>query len=90
MGGLSEAFDGLEPPIPLPGDLGHGPAGLVEAVDIHLEKDLPALLPATDEPGLLEHDQVLGDGLAGEGDLARQPTGAGLTPLDKEIEDPTT
>jgi hypothetical protein len=90
VGGLGESFDGVEPPIPFPGDLGHGPAGLVEAVDIDPEEDLAALLSATDQPGVLEHDQVLGDGLAGEGNPARQPTGAGLTPLDKEVEHPTT
>src|SRR5579859_6744986 len=85
VGNLSEAFDGVEPPIPLPGDLGHGPGGLVEAVGIDPEEDLAALLSAADQPGLFQHDQVLGDGLTGEGDLARQPTGAGLTPLDEEI-----
>src|ERR1700737_2465993 len=40
VAGLGEAFDGVEPTIPLPGDLGHGPGGLVEAVDIYPEKDL--------------------------------------------------
>src|ERR1700682_6430870 len=90
VGGLGEAFDGVEPTIPLPGDLDHGPGGLVEAVGIYPEEDLAALLSAADQPGLFEHDEVLGDGLAGEGDVARQPTGAGLTPMDEEIEHPTT
>src|SRR5207247_371747 len=85
VGGLGEAFDGVEPPIPLPGDLGHRPGGMVEAVGIYPVEDLAALLSSADQPGLLEHDQVLRDGLAGERDLSRQPTGAGLTPLDEEI-----
>ena len=80
VGGFGEALDGVEPPIPLPGDLGHRPGGLVEAVGVDPVEDLAALLSPADQPGLFEHDQVLGDGLAGEGDLARQRAGAGLTP----------
>ena len=90
VGGLREAFDGLEPPIPLPGDLGHGPAGLVEAVGMDSEKDLTTLLSAADQPRLFEHDQVLGDGLTGEGNLAGKPARARLTPLDEKVEHPTT
>ena len=90
MGGLGEALDGVEPPIPLPGDLGHSPGGLVEAVSVDPVEDFAALLSAADQPGLFQHDQVLGDGLTGEGNLARQRTGAGFALLDEEIEHPTT
>ena len=47
-------------------------------------------LPPVDQPGVLEHDEVLGDGLAGEGDLVGQRAGGRLTPLDEEIEHATT
>jgi len=90
VGGFGEALYRVEPPIPLVGDFDHGPGGLVEAVGIYPVEDLAALLSAADQLGLFEHDQVLGDGLTGKGDLARQPTGAGLTPPDEEIEHPTT
>ena len=90
VSGLGEAFDGVEPPIPPLGDLGNGAAGLVEAFGFYPVEDLAALLSAADEPRLFEHHQVFGYGLTGERDLARQPTGAGLTLLDEEIEHPTT
>ena len=86
MGGLGEALDGGQPAIPGAGQVGHGPRGLVEPVGVHPEQDLPALLPPDDQPGVLEHDEVLGDGLPGEGDLIRQRAGGGLTSLDEEVE----
>jgi hypothetical protein len=56
---------------------------LVEAVGIDLVENLAALFTATDQPDLLEHDQVLGDGLAGEGDLPRQPARTGVPVTDQ-------
>src|SRR5215471_7050483 len=40
---FGEPFDRGEPPIPLGGELGHGPGGLVEAVGFYLVENFPAL-----------------------------------------------
>src|SRR5215472_3431679 len=64
--GFGEPFDRGQAPVPLGGELGHGPGGLVEAAGLDLVEDLPALLAPADQPGPLEHDQMLADGLAGE------------------------
>src|SRR5947209_2151545 len=69
------------------GLLGHGPGGLVEAAGLDLVKDLAALLAPADQAGALEHDQVLGDGLAGERHPPGQPAGADLAVADQEVED---
>src|ERR1700761_3720336 len=76
MRGFREPLDRDKSPVPLGGDLGHGPGGLVEAVGLYLVKHLPALLAPTDQPGLFKHGQVLGDGLAGERHPPGQPAGA--------------
>src|SRR5580700_5376050 len=73
---FSEPFDRGQPPVPLRGELRHGPDGLVETAGFHLVENLPALFPAADQPGPFEHDQMLGDGLAGERDPSGQPAGA--------------
>src|SRR5580704_3072390 len=64
--GFGEPFDHAEPPVPLGGELGHGPGGLLEAAGFYLVENFPALLAPADQPGPFEHDQMLGDGLAGE------------------------
>jgi hypothetical protein len=84
---FGEPFDRGEAPVPLRGQVGHGPGGLVEAVGLYLVENLPALFMAADQPGPLEHHQVLGDGLAGERHVAGQPAGADVTVTDQEIED---
>jgi len=70
---FGEPFDHGEPPVPLRGELSHGLSGLVKAVGLDLVENLPALLAPADQPGLLEYDQMFGDGLAGERDPASQP-----------------
>jgi hypothetical protein len=80
---LRRAFDRGEPPVPLGGALGQGPGGLVEAAGFDQVQDFAALLAAADQPGPFEHDQVLGDGLAGERDLPGQPAGADLAVADQ-------
>ena len=62
--------------------------GLVKTVGLHLVEDLPALLAPADQPGLFEHDQMLGDRLAGEGHPPGQPAGADLAVADEKVEDP--
>jgi hypothetical protein len=89
VGGFGEPFDGVESPVPLAGELGHRPGGLVEAFGVHLVENLPTLFAAADQPGLFEYDEVLGDRLAGERDSPGQPAGARLTSADKEVQDPT-
>src|SRR5580700_7400271 len=42
--GFGEPLDHGQAPVPLGGDLGHGPGGLVEALGLHLAENLPALL----------------------------------------------
>ena len=79
MRGFCEPFDRGEAPVPLGGDLGHRPGGLVEAAGFYLVEDFAALFAAADQPGPFEHDQVLGDGLAGERHPAGQPAGADRT-----------
>src|SRR6185437_11438937 len=74
--GFGEALDRGKPPVPLGGELSHGPGRLVEAAGLHLVENLPALLAPADEPGPFEHDQVLGDGLAGKRHPPGQPAGA--------------
>src|SRR6185437_12579267 len=64
-----------------------GLAGLVETAGLDLVQDLPALLAPADKAGALEHDQVLGDGLAGERHPPAQPAGADLAVADQEVED---
>src|SRR6266567_6281703 len=85
--GFCEPFDQAEAPVPLGGELGHGPGGLVEAPGFYLVENFPALLTPTDQPRPFEHDQVLGDGLAGERHPFGQPAGADLAVADQEVED---
>src|ERR1019366_4146819 len=73
---FGEPFDRAESPVPLRGEVSHGPGGLVETVGLDLVEDLPALLAPADQPGLFEHDQMFGDRLAREGHVAGQPAGA--------------
>ena len=87
MRGFCEPFDQAEPPVPLGGELGHGPGGLVEAPGFYLVENFPALLAPADQPGPFEHDQVLGDGLARERHPFGQPAGADLAVADQEVED---
>src|SRR5215469_11006546 len=81
-----EPFDRGEPPVPLGGELSHGPGGLVEAAGFYPVENLPALFAPTDQPGPFEHGQVLGDGLAGERHPSGQPAGAYLTVADQQVE----
>src|SRR5437763_294130 len=60
------------------------------AVGFYLVENLSTLLAPADQPGLFEHDQVLGDRLAGEGHVAGQPAGADLTVAHEEVEHPAT
>jgi hypothetical protein len=85
---LGEAFDGGQAVVPLRGEVGHGPGGLVEAVGFDQVENLSTLLAPADQPGLLEHHEMLGDRLAGEGHLAGQPAGAALTVADQQVEHP--
>src|ERR1022692_780612 len=87
---FGEPFDRAESPVPLRGEVSHGPGGLVETVGFYLVEDLPALLAPTDQPGLFEHGQMFGDRLAREGHVAGQPAGADVTVADEEVEDPAT
>jgi len=41
---FSEPFDHGQPPVPLRGELRHGPDGLVETVGFHLGRELPGLV----------------------------------------------
>jgi len=88
--GFGEAFDRVEPPVPLSGEFGHGPGGLVEAVSFHLVENFPALLAPADQPGPFEHDQVLGDRLARERHPPGQPAGADFAVADQQVEHPAT
>ncbi len=81
-------LDRGEPPVPLRGELSHGLRRLVKAVGFYLVENLPALLVTANEPGPLEHDQMLGDCLPGEGHPDCQPAGADPAVADDEIEDP--
>jgi hypothetical protein len=85
---LGEAFDGGQAVVPLRGEVGHGPGGLVEAVGFDLVENLSPLLAPADQPGLLEHHEMFGDRLAGEGHVAGQPAGADLTVADQQVEHP--
>src|ERR1035441_10336561 len=87
---FGEPFDRAESPVPLRGEVSHGPGGLVETVGFYLVEDLPALLAPADQPGLFEHGQMFGDRLAREGHVAGQPAGADVTVADEEVEDPAT
>jgi hypothetical protein len=55
--GFGEPFDGVEPPVPLAGELGHRSSGLVNAVSFHLIENLATLFAAADQPGPFEHDK---------------------------------
>jgi hypothetical protein len=90
MRSFGEPFDRGEAPVPLGGELGHSPGGLVEAVGFYLVENFPTLPAPTDQPGPFEHDQMLGDGLTGERHPSGQPAGAYFTVTDKEVEDPAT
>src|SRR5690348_10976009 len=85
--GFGEPLDHAESPVPLGGELGHRPGGLVEAAGVHPVENFPALLAPADQPGPFEHDQMLGDGLAAERHLSGQPAGAYLTVADQQVED---
>src|SRR5215475_6767373 len=84
---FGEPLDRAEPQVPLGGEPGHGPAGLIEAVGLDLVEDFPALFAPADQPGSFEHDQVLGHGLAGKRHLSRQPAGAYLAVADQQVKD---
>src|SRR5689334_22977545 len=71
--GFGETLDRGKPPVPLGGELRHGPGRLVEAIGLYLVENLPALLAPADQSGPFEHDQVLGDGLTGERHPPSQP-----------------
>ena len=58
-----------------------------EATGFYLVEDFPALFAAADQPGPFEHDQVLGDGLAGERHPSGQPAGAYRAVADQQVED---
>jgi hypothetical protein len=85
--GFGEPFDGREPPVPLRGLIGHSPGGLVETSGLHLVENLTAVLAPADQPGLLEHGQMLGDRLAGKRNLAGQPARTDVTVADDEVQD---
>ena len=89
-GRFGEPFDRAESPVPLRGEVSHGPGGLVKTVGLYLVENLPALFAPADQPGPFEHDQMFGDGLAGEGHPSSQPAGADVTVADEEVEDPAT
>src|SRR5438105_11111032 len=63
---FGEPFDHAQAPVPLGGEVSHGLGGLVEPVGLYLVENFPALLAPADQPGAFKHDQMLGDGLAGE------------------------
>src|ERR1700748_2591090 len=85
--GFGEPLDRAESLVPLCAELADGRGGLVEALGFHLVEDLPALLAPADQPGPLEHDQVLGDGLPSERHPPGQPAGADRAVADQEVED---
>ena len=87
-GRLRRAVDRGQAPVPLGGERHHGPGGLIEAAGFHLVENFPALLAPADQPGSLEHDQMLGDRLAGERHPSGQPAGAHRAVADQEVEDP--
>src|ERR1700733_11077619 len=89
VGGFRESFDRGQPPVPLGREVGHGPGGLVEAGGLHLVENFPALLVPADQPGPFEHDQMLGNGLAGERHPPGQPAGADRVVADQKVEDLT-
>ena len=85
--GFGEPLDHAESPVPLGRELGHGPGGLVETVGFDSVENFPALFAPADQPGPFEHDQMFGDGLAGERDPSGQPASAYLAVADQEVED---
>src|SRR5450755_187786 len=87
---FGEPFDRAQAPVPLGSEVSHGPSGLVETAGFYPVENLPTLLAPADQPGLFEHDQMLGDRLAGEGHVASQPAGADVTVADQEVEHPAT
>jgi hypothetical protein len=87
--GFGEPLDCAETPVPLGGELSHGPGGLVEAGGFYPVENLPALSAPADQPGPLEYDKVLGNGLTGDRYSPGQPAGADLSVTDQEVEDLT-
>jgi hypothetical protein len=59
VGRFGQALDGGQAPVPLRGEVGHGPGGLVEAVGLDLVEHLSTLLAPADQPGLLQHHEML-------------------------------
>ena len=88
MGGFGELLDRVQSAIPLSGEVGHRPGGLVEPNRLHLVEDLSTVFASADQPGLFEHDEMLRDRLAGERDPTGQPARARLTVTNKKVEDP--
>lgn len=87
---FGQPLDRREASIPLPGEISHGSTRLVEAVGFYLEEDLSTLFASTDQPGVFEYDEMLGNRLAGEGNVASQRPCTGLTVADEEVEDSAT
>lgn len=90
VGYLGQTLDRVESLVPLRGQIGHGPGGLVETVGIHLVENFSTLLSAAHQSHPFQHDQMSGNRLPGEWHLAGQPPCAGLTIDDDQVEHPAT
>lgn len=53
--GLGQPLDHAQSLVPMGGELGHDPGGLVQAVGLDLVQDFPALFAPPDQPGPFEH-----------------------------------
>ncbi len=87
--GFGEPLVRLETLVPLVGQLRHGEGCVVEPLRDDAKANLASLLLTADRPSLLEHHQMLDDGLATERHVLGQRARRGRTALDEQIDDPS-
>jgi hypothetical protein len=61
---FGQPLDRRETPIPLLGEISHSSTRLVQAVGFNLVEDLSTLFTPTDQSGVFEYDEMLGNRLA--------------------------
>ena len=76
-----------QPLVPLGADLGHPAHRVHQRRGGQRVARLAALATRLDEPGAVERGEVLGDGLAGDRQLAGEPRGGQLRPLGDRAQD---
>ena len=85
---LGDASDAAEPTVPAGADAGELGGGPGELVVVDAVAAFATGGDAVDEARPVEHGEVLGDGLAGDGQLLAQRGGRGGAVAEQQVEHP--